>query len=528
MFLRVKRALRLAVTNPREFLRRLGPQRQIASNYRKFGEAVLRWQFFTPFAFRAAFGPKSKSVQDRLRKRSSAALTVYSLYAISTVRKVLVGPHRKSGLHSLLEREKFVDFSGEISERMRIWHDSAPYNDLIFTERTRRDARIAEQLKALPLTEPLNLLIVSENWNFTESLVKELSEFGFKIRTFHFPQYQKGKSTGFSTRNLFVPVEYYSTPEDIRKITKNNSPIFHDLMDWADIVLAEWCNIPAIWLSRALDEKKKLVVRLHSYEAFTFHPYFMNWGGVDGIIYVSDPIRQIMNAKHGERLAAVRQITLPNVRKYPTNPATKVPEDRSFVLGLAGYNSANKNPIMALEILKKLRSHDPRWHLKLVGYPWPEKPNLFEANYRDRFFDQLKDESISSAVSVQPFVDEMYDWCRSIGFMLSTSDREGTHETIVEGMSVGAVPIIRNWPMVAPFGGPKAVYPYLSHLMFDHIEDAVEIILNQNASFTEAANGAMSLYEDHLSPKAVAPRYASFLRHISSRARPVIDESIVK
>lgn len=515
MLPRLKKAIHLAWTNPRLLLHRIRKTFTSPARYRNLGEAALRWPVVARIAFKALFGASPNSRQPHFRKRSSMALTVYSLFSVGTVRTTLAGPDRKRPLHSLLEKDSFLDFSTKLTERMKQWRASVPYKDMLATEQARRETRQrARTSQDLP-SSPLKVLIVSDNWNFGDVLLNALTQEGFQVRTFYFEQFRKRRNSGFTNTHLFVPTEYYATPDSVRKIVSEKSPIFSDLMEWADIVFVEWCNLPAIWLSRLLTENKRLVVRLHSYEAFTFFPYFVNWGGVDGLIYVSEPVRRIMQAKHGERLGSTAQITLPNVKHRPSEG--NAPADRAFVLGLAGYSNANKNPILALEILRILRQRDPRWRLKLVGHPWPENGNPAEQRYRDEFNAKLRDKDIADAVIVEPFTDDVPGWCRSIGFMLSTSDREGTHEVLVEGMSVGAVPIVRQWPMMAPFGGPEAVYPDLSHLIFREAEEAADLIVKQNARFEETSREMLDIYEKQLSPEVVVPRYGAFLRSLVNR-----------
>jgi len=43
-------------------------------------------------------------------------------------------------------------------------------------------------------------------------------------------------------------------------------------------------------------------------------------------------------------------------------------------------------------------------------------------------------------------------WLRRVGFVLSTSDDEGSHVAVSEGMASRAVPVLRHWP------GAETVY----------------------------------------------------------------------
>ena len=49
--------------------------------------------------------------------------------------------------------------------------------------------------------------------------------------------------------------------------------------------------------------------------------------------------------------------------------------------------------------------------------------------------------------------NDMHNWFQKVGYILSTSDFEGSHQAVAEGMAAGSVPIIYNWD------GADTVYP---------------------------------------------------------------------
>jgi glycosyltransferase involved in cell wall biosynthesis len=48
---------------------------------------------------------------------------------------------------------------------------------------------------------------------------------------------------------------------------------------------------------------------------------------------------------------------------------------------------------------------------------------------------------------------------QDVGVILSASRRESWHLGLVEGVASGAVPVVRNWPALAPVGGAAALFP---------------------------------------------------------------------
>jgi hypothetical protein len=102
----------------------------------------------------------------------------------------------------------------------------------------------------------------------------------------------------------------------------------------------------------------------------------------------------------------------------------------------------------------------------------------------------------------------MLKWYQSVGFIVSASQREGSHESFVEGMLTGAVPVLRNWPMMAPFGAPASVFPGLE--LFASPKEAAQYIQCASAEF-EAHSAAAAEYGlghvNSIDPMVEFPRF---------------------
>ena len=64
----------------------------------------------------------------------------------------------------------------------------------------------------------------------------------------------------------------------------------------ADLVLIEWANELCIEVTQRIKalEEKKVIVRLHSYEALSGYVQHVNWAVVDAIIFVAKHIQDIV------------------------------------------------------------------------------------------------------------------------------------------------------------------------------------------------------------------------------------------
>ena len=68
------------------------------------------------------------------------------------------------------------------------------------------------------------------------------------------------------------------------------------LIEWADIVWIEWCNELAIEATNKIPAlvDKKVIIRLHSYEALANYVQVVKWSVVDSLIFVAEHIRDIV------------------------------------------------------------------------------------------------------------------------------------------------------------------------------------------------------------------------------------------
>jgi glycosyltransferase involved in cell wall biosynthesis len=144
-----------------------------------------------------------------------------------------------------------------------------------------------------------------------------------------------------------------------------------------------------------------------------------------------------------------------------------------FNLGIVGTAPKRKAPDLAFEILTRLKEIDKRYTLFIKGkQPWEydwlwERPE--ERQYYKEFYSKVNQLEYANSVVFDPYGNDMADWFSKIGFLLSTSDHEGSHHAVAEGMASGAIPVIRNWV------GADFLYP--ERFIFKTVDEAVKLIL---------------------------------------------------
>lgn len=232
------------------------------------------------------------------------------------------------------------------------------------------------------------------------------------------------------------------------------------LMGRTRLVWAEWAQRQALVPSHALPDGPRLIVRLHAYEIFTAMAQFIDWRRVDELVVVSSMMADAARALLP--LPSALPVTVIGNHIDPTRFTQQKEPDARFTLALVGHNSAVKDPDFALDVLDELRATEPRARLRLVGSlitPTGKAQGLAAAGYTEAFLRRLEPYVADGSVEVVGETDDVPGELRSAGFILSTSRRESFHQGLIEGALSGAVAAVRDWPIMAPFGGPASFLP---------------------------------------------------------------------
>jgi hypothetical protein len=228
-----------------------------------------------------------------------------------------------------------------------------------------------------------------------------------------------------------------------------------ETLAWADTVLVEWGHRALAWVSLLEGLDVRIVARVHRYEALTPLPILTDWSAVDDAVFISpafrDVVRRTAPAVEGTRLTVV-----PNRADLAACRREKTP-DAARTCALVGWDRMVKDPAWALDVLDRLRAQDETWRLLLIGSdtpsePWPEAVEYF-ARVRERI------DAAGEAVEVRGHTDDVPGVLREVGVILSTSLQESAHVSLLQGVASGALPVIRDWPDLAGWGGPAELYP---------------------------------------------------------------------
>lgn len=299
-------------------------------------------------------------------------------------------------------------------------------------------------------------LIVTEGTdNFTDDLVEKLSTH-FWIRKFIMPRMSSCFYVLLNKllkRRIIKPLLYKLLirifPSNLKKA-----------ISWAEVIWVEWFSDLAVATSYLKKKDKKLFIRLHRYEAFTDYPFLVNWGNVDGVVFVSNFMREILKMR-GVDLGKIRTDVIYNGVDIDKLKFKR--HDKGYNIGWVAHIILRKNLHIAFEIVGKLIERDGRYKLHIAG-------SFDDPMYEIYLKHLAKAVGIEDNVVFYGWVDDIDQWWKDKNYLLSTSIHEGHPYNIVEGMAKGLKPIIHN------FYDAKELYD--QEFLFNTIDEAVERIVN--------------------------------------------------
>lgn len=278
------------------------------------------------------------------------------------------------------------------------------------------------------------------------------------------------------------------------------------LLEDADVIFCEWALGNLEWYSHHKRPAQRLIVRLHAQEATLPYLDRANRDAVDALIFICQHKMDAVLARFPDlrdrshliyNSIDAEELLLPKVGDY------------AHTLGLMGTAPMGKAPHVALEILQQLRQHDSRFTLTIKGrHPWEydwlwRRPD--ERAYYEELYARFEDLG-PGAVTFDAHGDDVAAWFQRCGFLLSTSDHEGSHQAVAEGMAAGCVPVIRNWH------GADTLYP-VGHIFgsADQATQRVADLAQSSAAVTAAASEAAEFAHERFDVAVVLPRIGDLI-----------------
>lgn len=219
-------------------------------------------------------------------------------------------------------------------------------------------------------------------------------------------------------------------------------------LEWADVIVCEWCLGNAAWYSKRRRDGQRLVVRLHRFELDTHWPGRLRHGHVDALVCVSPEYAS--RAAAAMPALAARITTIPNWVDVLHLDRPKL-QGADRTLGMIGIARAHKGLGVALDILVAVRATEPEFRLEIKSeLPW-RMPWVWRRRDERRYFEGVmrriaEDPTLSGSVTFIEPGSDVATWLRRVGWVLSTSEAESFHLSPTEGAASRAVPVMLDWP----------------------------------------------------------------------------------
>ncbi|MEI8056900.1 MAG: glycosyltransferase [Actinomycetes bacterium] len=347
---------------------------------------------------------------------------------------------------------------------LRPWHESA-----LVAAASQRHAHVLPG----PTAPDRLAIIASKNFNFVSPVERVARELGFTVERIDLATEVIGKwpRTVAELVRARVMAEHTEVPDW-------GKPLL-DSIAAAERVWVEWALAPAVLTSMLPPSDRRTILRLHKYEAWTAFPHLVDWAAIDDLVLVGPHIRDLLLPQlAGFDSSTTTVHLLPVGVDSATLRRPKTAESRR-TLGVIGWSAPAKDVVWAIDLLARLRLTDPSFRLMLVGAEPAGDGPVGVQNYHREVLDRCALTDVREAIEFVPFTDDVAGLLTKVGVIVSSSSNEGVHVALLEGAASGAVPLVRNWPMVRAFDGPRRLYP--PEWVVDDLDSAVDRILAATA-----------------------------------------------
>ncbi|MBC2418876.1 glycosyltransferase family 4 protein [Clostridium beijerinckii] len=270
-------------------------------------------------------------------------------------------------------------------------------------------------------------------------------------------------------------------------------------LEWADICWFEWCDELITYGSRHhLSENKKIICRLHSYEAFAKYIDNVKWDNVDRIIFVGENIKRFVIDRY--KIDERKMVIIPNgvnIDEY-----TFKERKSGFNIAYVGYINYKKGPMLLLHTFKAIYDKDHRYKLYIAGQFQDDRDVLY-------FQQMIKEFGIEKNVCYEGWQDNLDKWLEDKNYILCTSILESQNMSVMQAMAKGIKPIIHN------FVGAKGIYN--NNYIWNTIDEAVEIINDKEYSSQEYRKFIKENYSLESQIKSLKQLLGEFLSNRSDK-----------
>lgn len=284
-----------------------------------------------------------------------------------------------------------------------------------------------------------------------------------------------------------------------------------ELLEWTDYVWVEWLLGAAVWYSKNVMSRHRLVIRAHRSEMTVDYGLDLNLSKVSKIVAIAP--HSLNDFSDRFDIPYEKFELIPNafdVEAYKTEAEN--PDERRFQLAMIGTVPSLKGFHKAIELLAQLRAVDERYQLNVYGKKYSEYAWVMNSASARKYYsmcDSRIDElGLTDSIQYEGWVNTK-ESLRNVGYALSLSDFEGMQVAPGEAFCAGGQGLFLPWR------GVEACYP--NEFIFDTIETMRDYILalqNDETSFARASNYGREFMLERYDVKIVTSRVLDLLDRV--------------
>ncbi|MBU1230363.1 MAG: glycosyltransferase [Proteobacteria bacterium] len=244
-----------------------------------------------------------------------------------------------------------------------------------------------------------------------------------------------------------------------------DEPLVRGVLERADLTWVEWVQDLAV-LAASLPRRGRLVLRLHSFEAYTGLPALVDWSRVDALVVVAPHVAEIMKLRIPDLAERVRVAVVPNgvdLKRF----ALRKSKARTGRIAFVGALRHTKNLPMVLQCFAAAARRDQGLTLHLAGqYEGGELEQTELAVYLPHLIHAL---GLRERVVFHGQVADIPAFLEDKDALLSCSMRESFGYNIAEAMARGVAPVVHHFP------GAEELFP--GERIFHTVDEAAELLL---------------------------------------------------
>ncbi len=273
-----------------------------------------------------------------------------------------------------------------------------------------------------------------------------------------------------------------------------------------DVAVSDWGDVITMWASHLCPKGTRLVTRWHSLDLFDPWIHLIDWRGIDTVLIGNSALGSLFTDLTRGTAApppVAVQPYLPDLRRFDQPKA----DGARFTIAMVGWGRLVKDPAFALDLLDR----DSRRKLILIGPPFGPSVDARATKYADAFMARISSVDLKDRVRVVGVTDDVAGHLREAGIIVSSSFREGWHLGLIEGVASGAVPVVRDWPMLAARGGAGSIFPHDWVVSDVDQADARISALSDLGSWEASAKAAQAQIMVMMDPESAQLHYQEYV-----------------